>query len=109
MTHPERVVQDALRMAGVRVEPGEGVHTLRRSVARGFFDAAAEAGYDGALRTTAALLHHQSTQTTELYLGIAADRLRRDATLRGQPFLTEIAAKKRRARLHAVAEESSAS
>lgn len=106
LTHPERVVQDALRMAGVHVAAGEGCHTLRRSVARAFFDLAAETGYDGALRVTASLLHHQSTATTELYLGLGADRLRRDAALRGKPFLTEIASKKRRERIRAVDDEA---
>ncbi|BDO43139.1 tyrosine-type recombinase/integrase [Cellulomonas sp. NTE-D12] len=106
---PEVVVQDALRAAGVEVGAGEGVHTIRRSVARAFFDQAAEAGYDGALRVTSALLHHRSSQTTEVYLGLAADRMKRDTALRGQPFLSEIAARKRRERIHVIDKASGAS
>jgi len=109
LTHPERVVQEALRLAGVAVTPGEGCHTLRRSVARAFFDQAAKSGYDGALRVTASLLHHRSTATTELYLGLSADRLRRDAALRGKPFLSEIASTKRRERLRPVDSDEEAS
>lgn len=109
ITHPERVVQGALRAAGIPVTAGEGCHTLRRSVARAFFDEAAKSGYDGALRVTASLLHHQSTATTELYLGLSADRLRRDATLQGRPFLSEIASTKRRERIRAVADDAEVS
>lgn len=78
LNKPHSIVQRALRDFGVEVQPGEGVHTLRRSVARAFFDLYSEKSYDGTLRATAALLGHKSTATTELYLGIDGDRRRRD-------------------------------
>lgn len=67
----------------------QGTHTIRRAVARAFFDSmAGEQGYDAALRTVSALLHHRSSATTEAYLGLSSERERRDKRLRGQPFLT---------------------
>lgn len=91
LTHPERIIQQALRQIGLATR-GEGCHTVRRSVARVFFDSMAEdTGYDAALRTVSALLHHRSSATTEIYLGLTSERIRRDARLRGEPFLTALA------------------
>lgn len=75
MSHPERMVQEALAAVGLPTK-FEGVHTLRRAVARHYFDSlvASELGYDGALRTVSAWLHHSSTQVTEIYLGLTAER-----------------------------------
>ena len=48
----------------------------------------AEKGHDEALRMTSSFLHHSSVQTTEVYLGLQHERIKRDVALRGQPFLT---------------------
>jgi len=88
------IVQKALVDAGHTIEPGEGVHTLRRSVARAFFDMAVAGGYDAALRATSALLHHSSSQVTEVYLGLTSEKLSRDEILRGQDFLTSMTSRK---------------
>lgn len=87
---PRRVAKDALLSLGYTSSQlqYEGFHTLRRSVARLYFDAIREAGYDFALRETSALLHHKNTQTTELYLGIDVERENRNSRMRGKPFLT---------------------
>lgn len=85
---PAILIQRALRAAGHVIEPGEGIHTIRRSVARAFFDHNVQRGYDAALRATSALLHHSSTQVTEVYLGLRSEKLHRDEVLRGQTFLT---------------------
>lgn len=87
LQHAHRVVQRALRAFGVTTTTQEGLHTVRRSVARAFFEDSADRGYDVALRATATLLGHKSTQTTEIYLGLSHDRRRRDAIMRGQDFL----------------------
>jgi integrase/predicted RNA-binding Zn-ribbon protein involved in translation (DUF1610 family) len=84
---PATIVQRALVRIGVRVTHQEGFHTIRRSVGELVFRRASELGYDSALRVTAAMLGHQSTQTTELYLDLSQDRQRRDELLRGQEFL----------------------
>lgn len=87
LSHPARVVHRALLRIGIEATAQEGFHTLRRSVGRAVFDQAAAEGHDGALRLTAALLGHRSTQTTELYLGINADRIKRNELLKGRSFL----------------------
>lgn len=74
---------------GIVVEKGEAWHVIRRSVARIYFDSLRyEISHDHALRQTASLLGHKNTATTERYLGLDAERAARDASLRGQPFLT---------------------
>lgn len=90
MTHTERVVQKALATVGLPTKD-EGTHTIRRAVARAMFDdLTTEVGYDAALRTTSAMLHHKSGATTERYLGLSSERRRRDDALRGRPFLTRM-------------------
>lgn len=64
--------------AGITFEGGDGWHTIRRSVARLFFDRSSERGHDAALRMTSAFLHHRNTTTTEIYLGLQLERAKRD-------------------------------
>lgn len=87
---PHSVVTKALSRFGWADTKGQGFHTIRRSVARIYFDAALARGHDGALRETAALLHHAHVSTTELYLGITAERIKRDSVMKGQAFLTAV-------------------
>lgn len=88
LTHPERVVQELLAVLGFATR-GEGCHTLRRSMARAFYDSlAAEKSHDNAVRVVTATLHHKSMVTTEAYLGLSTERAQRDTALRGQPFLS---------------------
>ena len=92
MRLPHQAVQRALKRFGADLRDendrstNEGVHTLRRSGARALFDRLVQDGYDGALRTVQAMLHHASSQTTELYLGIHLDKKRRDEVVRGKPL-----------------------
>lgn len=73
---------------GVHVEKGEAWHTIRRSVARIYFDSLRhEISYDHALRQTAALLQHNSVVTTEKYLGLDAEVQARNASLKGARFI----------------------
>jgi integrase len=89
---PAEIVKRALRSASYEIGPGEGLHTIRRSLARAYFERESENGNDVALRATAALLHHSSTQVTEHYLGLNHEKVRRDRSLRGQSFLGDMAA-----------------
>ena len=57
---------------------------MRRSGARALFDQLVQDGYDGAIRTVQAMLHHTSVTTTEVYLGIHLDKKRRDEAIRGK-------------------------
>lgn len=91
---PEIPVQTALSDAGYPLRDendkslSEGVHTLRRSGARALFDELVKNGYDGAMRTVQSMLHHKSMQTTERYLGLHLDSLRRDDVVRGRRMFT---------------------
>lgn len=89
---PAKVVQKYLAALGMETWQ-EGVHTVRRAVARAYFDAASASGYDGALRETAAMLHHASTKTTEHYLGIEAEILKRNERIKGRSFLGAMVAR----------------
>jgi integrase len=86
---PERIVNEILRRMGYETL-GEGGHTIRRSVARAYFEALREEGYDGALQSTKALLNHASCTTTELYLGLTMERSKRDMSIRGKPFMSAL-------------------
>jgi integrase len=89
MRRAEGIVHTALRAAGITETRYEGTHTIRRAVARAYFDSmASDIGYDAALRTVSALLHHKSTATTERYLGLSSEIERRDKSMRGMPFLS---------------------
>ncbi|WP_406527413.1 tyrosine-type recombinase/integrase [Streptomyces sp. I8-5] len=73
---------------GIPVQPKEAWHVIRRSVARIYFDQLRhEISHDHALRQTAALLGHKNTETTERYLGLHAERLARNESLRGKRFI----------------------
>lgn len=99
----ERIVKEVMARLGMETHY-EGTHTIRRAVARAFFDSMSDdTGYDAALRTTSALLHHQSTATTERYLGLTSEKVRRDAMMTGKPFLSAMVDKSNVTALHAVA------
>ncbi len=90
----EKIVKAALEKLGLPTRY-EGTHTLRRAVARAYFDQLTEeVGYDAALRTVSALLHHKSMSTTERYLGLSSETKRRDETMKGKAFLTGMVAPK---------------
>lgn len=90
INRPERYIHKALEILGYATRDtdgkslSEGVHTLRRSGARALYDKLIGEGYDGAIRTVQAMLHHKSVQTTEIYLGINLDKKRRDDLIRGR-------------------------
>lgn len=73
---------------GVHAEKREAWHVIRRSVARIYFDSLREnIGFDHALRQTAALLQHENTYTTEKYLGLNAEIVARDESMRGKSII----------------------
>jgi len=87
---PHKAVQGALVLSGYLThDPDghtrrEGVHTLRRSAARALFDRLSVDGVDSALRIVQSMLHHSSVSTTERYIGLDGDRVKRDSILRGE-------------------------
>jgi integrase len=82
------IVHRALKAAGLPTRY-EGTHTIRRAVARAYFDSLrSSVGRDNALREVSALLHHSNSSMTERYLGLSAERDARDDAMRGKPFLS---------------------
>lgn len=81
--HPHLIVKAGLRAIGLP-DYKEGIHTLRRTAARQLFDALLErtGKYDAALRIVQATLHHASSQTTELYIGLTSELRARDELIR---------------------------
>lgn len=95
---PYQQVRAVLAAAGYEVEgagkpTGEGVHTLRRSGARAYYEWLSDGSSgdavarDSALRMTMSALHHKSIATTEHYIGLERDRQLRDKTIRGARLL----------------------
>lgn len=86
---PKDIVQEALEAVGfpTRAEDGtslgEGMHTLRRSGARGRYDAKRWMGHDNAIRHVQTLLNHKHASMTEDYIGITLDKKQRDEELIG--------------------------
>ena len=93
-----RLIQRSLERAGYAVadEHGkttrEGMHTLRRSGARAYYEELLRNGgqRDDILRQVMAMLHHSSVSITEHYLGLEADREKRDLRLKGKPMFAPI-------------------
>jgi integrase len=81
ISRPHRIVQEALGASGFDIKPGEGCHTVRRSVSRALFDSSAAQGIDASLRLVAALLGHASVTTTEGYIGVTHDKVKRDQVM----------------------------
>lgn len=91
-----KIVSPALADIGVPLRDangrpmGEGAHTVRRSGARALFDALVSSGYDHALRVVQSMLHHANQSTTEVYVGVTADRRSRDDLIRGRVMYTAL-------------------
>lgn len=87
----EDIIRRSLLAIGIEGER-IGMHTLRRSAARAILTELEHRGVDHALRRVSAWLHHASTRTTEIYLGLDVDRAVRDKEFRGMsmyPSLVE--------------------
>lgn len=93
IVHPEKIVQKALGRLNLPIKY-EGVHTVRRAVARAFYDMLVARGVNDvdALRQTQSLLHHSLVATTERYLGLDVEREKRNRNLKSRPFMSEILA-----------------
>jgi integrase len=95
VAQPYDIVKRALAALQLPTDQ-EGFHTIRRSVGRAYYDLMRKkGGHESALVATAALLHHKDIRQTMHYIGVAPERLERDAILKGQPFLTALAAEEK--------------
>lgn len=86
VTKLHRIAQQGLRSVGLPTRH-EGIHTLRRAVARAYYDSLKTEGHETAIRAVMVLLHHSNQSTTEVYLGITAERQFRDESLRGRHLI----------------------
>lgn len=91
--HVQDPIKRALADVGWPTEK-EGMHTLRRSGARAYFDALVDSGYDGALKRVSAMLHHSSVVMTERYLGIREDRHSRNVAIKGRLMFPDVSIEK---------------
>lgn len=87
MSQETLIIRGIAERAGLDLEPGDGWHTIRRSVARVSFDAWSEQGYDSAGRMAQAMLNHKRFQTTEQYLGLEIESQKVSKAMKGQRFL----------------------
>ncbi|WP_432112895.1 tyrosine-type recombinase/integrase [Streptomyces sp. S1] len=77
-----------LLLLGIHLEAGEAWHTIRRSVARIYFERLRnEVSHDHALRETMVFLGHKNMETTERYLGLKAETEARNTRLRHRRFI----------------------
>lgn len=90
ITKSEDIIRRSLLAIGVEGDR-IGMHALRRSAARAMLQELEHRGVDHALRRISAWLHHASTRTSELYLGLDIDRAVRDKEFRGMSMYPSLA------------------
>lgn len=88
LTEPYLPVKAALEAIGWEVTRYEGVHTIRRSMARIAYDLMLAENDPEALVTVMRLLHHTDPTTTLRYIGYDRQTEARDRFLKRQRFLT---------------------
>lgn len=87
---PQDIVKRTLARYGWNETKMQGFHLLRASGARAWFDELDAQTVDGALKIVQAHLHHASVTMTEKYLGLTADRAKRDRLLRGETMFPSL-------------------
>lgn len=90
ISRPEDIVTKTLRNHGWLDTHWQAMHTLRASGARAWFDELNEQTIDGALKIVQAHLHHSSVVMTERYLGLTADRAKRDRLVKGESMFPSL-------------------
>lgn len=90
ISRPHDVVKRVLTEYGWNDTYWQGMHLLRASGARAWFDELNSNTVDGALRLVQTHLHHSSIQMTERYLGLSADRARRDDLVQGSAMFPSL-------------------
>ncbi len=92
ISRPEDQYLRAVQAAGLPFTKGNGWHTLRRSFARIFYEEMKRRGHPDPIRPVQATLHHDKPEMTYHYIGVQVDRQDRNEVLRGQMFLSRLAA-----------------
>jgi integrase len=90
MLEPYKVAHKALAAIGVPLKDAdgqrlnEGMHTIRRSMARGLYEQLRDEGDVNPVETVRSMLNHSTEKQTRDYIGLQSERIHRDARLRGQ-------------------------
>lgn len=92
ISRPEDIVKTTVGRYGWEDTHWQGFHLLRASGARAWFDELNDHTIDGALKIVQAHLHHTSVTMTERYLGLTADRAKRDRILKGESMFPSLSA-----------------
>lgn len=92
ITRPDNIYRRAVADAGLPFTKGNGFHTLRRSFARIFYEELKRRSHPDPIRPVQAMLHHATPEMTYHYIGVELDREARNEVLRGQMFLSRLAA-----------------
>lgn len=90
ISRPENIIKRVLTAYGWEDTHWQGMHLLRRSGARAWFDELDANTIDGALRMVQTHLHHRSVTMTERYLGLSGDRVKRDRLLKGETMFPSL-------------------
>lgn len=94
---PHRIVKRALKAIDFPITNpdgsprNEGVHTLRRSGARAFYEELSNEGHPHPVGVVQSLLGHASEKQTREYIGAEADREKRDDRIRGKLMYPSLA------------------
>lgn len=65
---------------------GEGMHTIRRSMARALYEQLRDEGDPQPVETVRAMLNHSTEAQTRHYIGLQSEREHRDARIKGRPM-----------------------
>ena len=90
MQEPYKVAHKALTAIGYPLKDGagrrlnEGMHTIRRSIARALHDQLRDEGDPNPVERVRAMLNHATEQQTRDYIGLETSREHRDARLKGK-------------------------
>jgi integrase len=90
MSEPYKVAHKALATIGFPLKDvdgrrlNEGMHTIRRSMARGLYEQLRNEGDVNPVETVRSMLNHATEKQTRDYIGLQSERIHRDARLRGQ-------------------------
>ena len=92
MRDAHRIAQHAVQAIGMPLRDAdgnsmrEGMHTIRRSMARALYEQLREEADPNPVETVRSMLNHSTEAQTRRYIGLESDRIHRDARLRGKPM-----------------------
>lgn len=92
MGRPYEIAQAALTAVGYPISDGsgkrlnEGMHTIRRSVARALHDQLRDEGDPNPVERVRSMLNHATEAQTRHYIGLETSREHRDARIKGKPM-----------------------